>query len=61
MAAVFALVFVPAVTSIVCILGMHGAPSFGTIAAPAMFFALIAGLLGGLFRLTHEWDDEKLV
>ncbi len=60
MAAVFALVFVPAVTAVVCMFGMHGTPSFGTVAAAAMFFALIVGLLAGLFRLTRELDDEKL-
>lgn len=59
MAAVFALVFVPAVTAIVCMFGIHDTPSFGTVAAGAMFLALIVVVLGGLFRFTHDLEGEQ--
>ncbi len=61
MAAVFALVFVPAVVALMCLFGMHGALTFGTVAAAGVFIALLVGLLAGLFRLTHAWEDAKLV
>lgn len=57
MAAIFALVFVPAVAAVLVMLGdIHGHMSFTTIAATLTFLALIGGLITGLFRLAHQWD-----
>jgi hypothetical protein len=57
MAAIFALVFVPAVAAILFMLGdIHGHMSFTTFAATMTFFALIGGLITGLFRLARQWD-----
>ena len=59
MAAVFALIFVPAVAAILCMVGdINGHGSFVTIAATGTFLALITGLLVGLFRLAHQWESE---
>jgi hypothetical protein len=60
MAAVFALVFVPALAATLCIIGMfQGGVSFGTAFAATVFFALAAGMVTGLFRLAHRWEDEE--
>lgn len=57
MAAIFALVFVPALAAVLFMLGdVHGHMSFTTLAATLTFFALIGGLITGLFRLAHQWD-----
>ncbi|MEP6860314.1 MAG: hypothetical protein ABJE66_06830 [Deltaproteobacteria bacterium] len=57
MAAIFALVLVPALAAILCVLGDgHGHLSLSTIAATLTFFVLIGGLLTGLFRLARQWD-----
>jgi hypothetical protein len=57
MAAIFALVFVPAVLAVLVMLGdIHGHMSVSTLAASLTFCALIAGLITGLFRLARQWD-----
>jgi hypothetical protein len=59
MAAVFALIFVPALAAALCILGgIHGHVSFATIAAGSLFLVLTGGLLGVLFRLSRQWEAE---
>jgi hypothetical protein len=59
MAAIFALIFVPAVAAVLCMLGdAHGHLSLTTVAATTMFLALITGLIVGLFRLAQGWDEE---
>jgi hypothetical protein len=59
MAAVFALVFVPALGAVLLMLGtLHGAISIGTLFATLVFFALTTGLMVGLFRLAHNWEEE---
>jgi hypothetical protein len=59
MAAVFALVLVPALGAVLCILaGIHGHASFATIAAGSVFLSLTVGMLGVLFRLFRQWDAE---
>ena len=61
MAAVFALIFVPAVAAFACMFGdIHGHVSFSAVAATLVFTALLVGLLTGLFRLAHKWEDEDL-
>ncbi|MBS1118201.1 MAG: hypothetical protein H6Q90_429 [Deltaproteobacteria bacterium] len=60
MAAVFALVFVPALAATLCIMGMfQGGVSFGSALAAAVFLALSTGMVTGLFRLAHKWEDEE--
>jgi hypothetical protein len=59
MAAIFALVFVPAVAAVLFLLGdLNGHVSISTVAASAVFVALLVGLLAGLFRMSRAWDDE---
>lgn len=59
MAAIFALVFVPALAAVLFLLGdLHGHVSFTSIAAAGMFLALVAGLITGLFRMSRVWDDD---
>ncbi len=61
MAAVFALVFVPALAAALCMLGdVHGHLAVSTIAATMVFVSLLTGLLAGLFRLSRRWEDESL-
>ena len=59
MAAIFALVFVPAVAAVLFMLGdIHGHFSVASIAATGIFLALLVGLLTGLFRLARQWDES---
>lgn len=59
MAAIFALVFVPAFAAVLFVLGdLHGHMSLSSIAAAGMFVALVAGLIAGLFRMSRVWDDD---
>jgi hypothetical protein len=59
MAAIFALVFVPAVAAVLFMLGdIHGHLSVTSVAATGMFVALLGGLLAGLFRLARQWDGS---
>jgi len=60
MAAIFALVLVPALAAVLCILGgIHGHVSFATVAAGSVFLALTVGVLALLFRLFQEWETES--
>ncbi|MFT3697149.1 MAG: hypothetical protein QM831_28665 [Kofleriaceae bacterium] len=60
MAAIFALVFVPAIGAVLFMLGgLHGQLSLGTLAATTMFVALCVGAIGGLFKMSREWDAEE--
>ena len=59
MAAVFALVFVPALAAVLLMVGVvRGGMAFSTVLAAAVFLALATGLLAGLFRLARRWEDE---
>jgi len=59
MAAIFALVFVPALAAILFMLGgTVGHVSFGTAFAALTFVALAGFLLTQLFRLAHHWDHD---
>jgi hypothetical protein len=61
MAAVFALVFVPALAAILFMLGLTGGGmTAGTVFAAVVFLALTAGLVVGIFRLAHGWEEEPL-
>jgi hypothetical protein len=60
MAAVFALVFVPALASVLFMVGLvRGGLSFATFAASTVFVALATGMLIGLFRLARHWEEEE--
>ena len=58
MAAIFALVFVPAVAAVLFMLGdIHGHFSVTSVAATTIFLGLLVGLITGLFRLARQWDE----
>ena len=60
MAAVFALVFVPALAAVLLMAGVvRGSLSLSTGLAATVFIALAAGMLAGLFRLARKWEDEE--
>lgn len=60
MAAVFALVFVPAIGAVLFMLGgLYGGISVATISATLMFVALVVGTLGGLFKMSRTWDADE--
>jgi len=59
MAAIMALIFVPALAAV----GLMVMSNLGTPAAilAAMTFTLLAaGLFGGLFKLARTWEEEAL-
>jgi hypothetical protein len=58
MAAVFALVFLFALTSTTLFLKSLGAASFGTILAGATFLALASGVFLGLYRMAKRWEGD---
>jgi hypothetical protein len=60
MAAVFALVFVPALASIALMLATaRGELGFGTAMAMISFVMLASGVFYGLLRLTRQWEETK--
>jgi hypothetical protein len=58
MAAVFALVFLFALTSTMLFVKTLGALTFGTAIAGVFFVALAGGVFVGLFRLAKQWEHE---
>jgi hypothetical protein len=59
MAAIFALVFVPGLAAVLFMVGLIGGGlTFATGFASLVFVALSMGLVTGLFRLAHKWDEE---
>ena len=62
MAAIFALIFVPALVAMLFMIGvLRGDLSFATGAAAAVFVSLAMGVFIGLLRLMRQWEtaDEK--
>jgi hypothetical protein len=59
MAAVMALVFVPAFAAVLILGGANSDLSVGSVAAGIMFIALTTGMLAGLFRLARVWDGDE--
>jgi hypothetical protein len=56
----FALGFVPGLAAILFMFGLAGGgPSLSTGFAALVFAALATGLIAGLFRLAHTWDEER--
>ncbi len=60
MAAVFALVFVPALAAALLLGFVGGGLCFSTAVAGLVFVALATGMVAGLFRLARQWEDEDL-
>jgi hypothetical protein len=59
MAAVMALVFVPALAALGFMFGTtRGNLTFGTGLAMMCFAMLAAGVFYGLFRMTRKWENE---
>jgi amino acid transporter len=59
MAAIFALVFVPALAAVLFLVGnLQGHLTLAGVAAGATFVALITGILTGLFRMSRAWDED---
>jgi hypothetical protein len=57
MAAIFALIFVPALAAILFMLGiLHGNLSLSSGAAAAVFVVLATGVFVGLLRLMRQWE-----
>ncbi len=60
MAAILALVFVPALAATLLMFGIvGGGMSFTAAAAGTIFVALAAGMLIGLLRLARTWDSDQ--
>jgi hypothetical protein len=58
MAAIFALIFVPALAAMLFMLGLlHGNPSLASCAAVAIFVTLAMGVFVGLLRLMRQWEE----
>jgi hypothetical protein len=61
MAAIFALVFVPALAAVLFMVGLaRDGMSWSAGIATVIFVALAAGTFTGLFRLARVWEDEEL-
>jgi putative effector of murein hydrolase LrgA (UPF0299 family) len=59
MAAVMALIFVPALAAVLFMLGtLQGHLSISTVIAAAIFVALTMGVFGGAFQMFRHWDHE---
>lgn len=59
MAAVFALVFLFALTATILFVKTLGTLTFGSALAGALFVALATGVFVGLFRLARQWEHES--
>ena len=59
MAAIFALVFVPALAAVLFMLGLlNGGLTIATVSAALLFVALATGVFAGLYRMVHRWEEE---
>lgn len=60
MAAIFALVFVPALAAVgfMILSAAQGELTFGTALATAMFAMLAMGVFYGLLKMARQWDAE---
>jgi hypothetical protein len=60
MAAVMALVFVPALAALALMFGTtRGELTLGSALAMTCFTMLAAGVFYGLFRMTRKWESES--
>lgn len=60
MAAVFALIMLPAIAAAGFILKSSEGASIGVTLAKLCFVALASGLFYGLLRMARGWEDETL-
>jgi hypothetical protein len=60
MAAIMALIFMPAVLAIVFTVMSNFGHSPGTTVASVAFVALALGMCLSLFKMARRWEDEKL-
>lgn len=58
MAAVFALVFLPALASTLFFLGSDNGLTFGSVAAALTFSMLAGGIFYGLLQMTRGWEGD---
>ena len=58
MAAVFALIFIPALAAVGLMVKANGGGSLGATFAIVCFTMLAAGVFVGLFRMARQWEDE---
>ena len=59
MAAVMALVFVPALAAALLMLGtLHGGVALSTVMAIGVFLALSVGMVFGLLKLSRTWEND---
>ena len=60
MAAVFALILLPALAAVGFILKMDEGSSFGVTLAKLCFVSMAMGLFYGVLRMARGWEDEAL-
>jgi hypothetical protein len=60
MAAIFALILLPALAAVGFILKTSEGTSFGVLLAKLCFVAMAAGLFYGLLRMARGWENETL-
>jgi len=58
MAAVFALVFLFALASILLFVKSLGAVTFSSVLAAGLFIALASGVFLGLYRMVKQWEGS---
>lgn len=58
MAAVFALIFLPALAAIGLMIGASQGVDFGTVLALVCFIAMASGVFYGSLRLAQKWEAE---
>jgi endonuclease/exonuclease/phosphatase (EEP) superfamily protein YafD len=60
MAAIFALIFVPAMAAVLFMIGtLHRGISIATVSATLIFVALATGIIVGLVRLMNQWESAE--
>jgi hypothetical protein len=58
MAAVMALIFVPALATVALMLASNLGGSLGPTFATLLYAALAMGVFAGLFKMARRWEDE---
>lgn len=59
MAAIMALILLPTIAAIGCLLLSSAGASFGTIMGGLVFTALALGVFVSLFKLVQRWENES--
>lgn len=58
MAAIFALILLPAIAAVGFMVLNNGFGSFGVVMATLCFAMLAGGIFFGLLKLARQWEDE---